>query len=508
MNPTKRIIVNTIAQYVKAIINIGLSLYSTRLVLEALDVDNYGIYSLVAGVVGILGYLTNALVVTTQRYLSFYHGAGEIHNVRKMFANSLLLHLAIGALIGLILFCIKSFVMHELNIETARLQAAMFVFDITVLMLIITILTSPFKALLVARENIVYISIVEVFDGVLRLLLAFSLFFIGTDKLIVYAIGMGIILAINFVAYVAYVLLCYEESHFKLRKETFDMESQKKLLGFAGWTTYGMISTVCQTQGTSIALNHFFGTAINAAYGLASQVNGAIRFVSTSVLNAMNPQIMKEEGNGDRQRMLALAGKESKFSTALMMILAIPMMAEMPAILEFWLKSVPQYTCLFCRALLLAFLIDQFTLGLHAANQATGVIRTYSLLMFTPKILYVFVAWAMLSYGCEVSTVMLLYVFVELAVAIGRIPFLHYTADLNVSQFMHSVIYPLIPLGLVVSVACLLMIGILPATPLRFLISIPVAIAIGILVFWRRTLTTEERSYVNNIIRSRLCNRQ
>lgn len=502
MEPAKRVIVNTAAQYVKALTNICLSLYSTRLVLDVLNIDDYGIYALVAGVVGVLGYLTNALVVTTQRYLSYYHGVGDLPYVRKVFANSLLLHMGIGLLFALALFALKSFLMSPLKIDPARLQVAMYVYDITVLMLVVTVLSSPFKALLIARENIVYISVVEVFDGVLRLLLAIGLFFVNMDKLIAYAIGMGIILLINFLVYVVFVLIFYEESHFKLTRATLDKQCMAKLTGFAGWTTYGMLSTMCQTQGTAIVLNTFFGTAINAAYDLAMRVNGAARFVSTSVLNAMNPQIMKEEGGGNREKMLQLASKESKFSTALMTIVAIPIMMEMPAILDFWLKTVPDQTVMFCRALLLAFVIDQLTLGLHAANQATGAIRTYSLLMYTPKVLIVPIAWVMLSLGCTTLHVMWLYVGIELMVALLRIPFMTLTAHLDYKVYLRSVFLPLIPLALVSLVVCWCIIT-LTDIHYRFFITLMVAGLCGAVTFLKVTLTEGEKAYLKSMIKLR-----
>ena len=506
MNPTKRIIINTLAQYTRAILNIGLSLYSTRLVLEALNVDDYGIYSLVAGVVGILGYLTNALVVTTQRYLSFYHGAGDIEKVRRVFANSLFIHIIVALLFGLILFALRGLIMNgsTLNITASRLQAATYVYDITVLMLLVTIIISPFKALLIARENIVYISIVEVADGVMRLLLALTLLVIGGDKLIAYAIGMGGILVINLIAFMAYVFVKYKESRFTISRSTLDKPIIGKLLGFAGWTTYGMASTICQQQGLSVVLNHFFGTAINAAFGLASQVNGAVRFVSTSILNAMNPQIMKAEGNGDRQQMLRLAGKESKFSTALMMVLAVPIIIEMPDILDFWLrnKNVPEHTCLFCRAMLLAFLIDQTTLGLHAANQATGIIRNYSLLMYTPKILIVPISWAMLACGMSVDSVMMLFVTIELAVAIARIPFLQITAGLSIRTYLREVLLPLLPQ---LAVACItsLALSALLHFRLHSLVTLPVSIAFSLVALWAFTLDRDERAFAKRLITSR-----
>ena len=423
MEPAKRIIVNTIAQYTKAVVNICLSLYSTRLILDALNISDYGIYSVIAGVIGILGYLTNSLVVTTQRYLSYHYGSNDTERVKKIFASSLFIHIIIGLAFLLIFVAAKSLLIEQfLNIDKVRAEAAGIVYIITVLMLITTLATTPFKALLIARENIVYISVVEIFDGILKFALALTLMSVGLDKLIFYATGMFVILLINLALYIIYCTINYEECCLTINAKTIDKSCIKQITGFAGWSTFGMLAGMCQTQGTAIVLNKFFGTVMNAAFGIASQVNGAVRFVSTSLLNAMNPQIMKAEGAGDRQKMLDLAGKESKFSSALMMIISIPIIVETPAILAFWLKDVPPHTVLFCRTLMIAFIIDQLTLGLHAANQATGRIRLYSILTTVPKIMLIPIMWAVFSYGYSASAAMMFYVAIELAVSIFRIP--------------------------------------------------------------------------------------
>lgn len=503
MDASKRIIVNTIAQYSKSIINICLSLYSTRLVLAALDIDDYGIYNVVGGVVGILGYLTNSLVVTTQRYLSFYQGAGDTEKVKQVFANSLLIHLAFGLAICLILVFLQNLlVYHFLNMDPARLTAAGAVYIAMVIMLFGTIMTSPFKAMLIAHENIVYISVVEVVDGVLKLLLAISLFVIGLDKLIFYAIGMTCVVLFNLMAYIVYSYLKYDESHIHWTKNTYDKQITTQLLGFAGWTTYGMLAGMCQTQGLSIVFNKFFGTALNAAFGIGSQVNGAVRFVSTSILNAMNPQIMKAEGTGDRSKMLALAGKESKFSTALMLIISIPVIIEMPAILDFWLKKVPANASMFCRALMIAFIVDQLTLGLHAANQATGKLKYYSLLTYTPKIFLVPIAWLVFMEGYDVTVMMSIYVLTEFLVSMSRIPFMKYSANLNIREYIRNVIFPLLPLAVINTMAsyCIVLCF---DFKYRFLLTAVIGVLFGILTMFVFTISKTERTFILGLVKKK-----
>lgn len=506
MDSAKRVIANTAAQYTKAIANICLSLYSTRLVLGALDVSDYGVYSVVAGIVGMLGYLTNALVTTTQRYLSFYHGKGDMLYVRKIFFNSLVLHVGIGLVFLFLLLCLESVIFsHFLNIDSDRLVAAKYVFRITVVMLMLTIVTAPFKSLLIARENIIYISIVEICDGILKVILALILLMTSMDKLVFYAVGMFLVLTINFAAYVVYCFFQYEESRVLGRHNCLlDKNCIKGITGFAGWTTFGMLAGVCQMQGSALVLNNFFGTVMNAAYGIAMQINGAVKFVSTSVLNAMNPQIMKAEGVGDRQKMLELSEKESKFSTSLMMILAIPIMVEMPELLAVWLKTVPEHTVMFSRALMIAFIIDQTTLGLHAANQATGHIRFYTIYTTIPKILIVPIMWGVLFAGWPVVVSMCFYVGIEALVACFRIPYMSYSASLNIWHYLKSVILPLVPLSIVICIASFTLKGLL-AFKYSFLVSLPLACGIGLVAFWYCTLNQKERQYTAHLINSKLC---
>lgn len=504
MGPVKRIIVNTVCQYAKSLVNICLSLYSTRLILEALSVSDYGVYSVVGGVVAMLGFMTNALIITTQRYISYHHN--DLAYVSKLFSNSLFLHFLIGASLGIILFLPESWLINNvLNIGATRLGAASHVYEISVFMLFLTIVTAPFKALFIARENIVYISIVEVFDGLLKLSLAILLMYVPADKLLCYACGMALILVVNFLAFVVYAVLRFEECHIVVRKKDLDRECMARLTGFAGWMTYGMGAVAARNQGIAVILNHFLGTIVNAAYGIAFQVYAAVSFVSTSILNAMNPQIMKSEGEHDRRKTLFLAERESKYSTTLLALVAIPMLVEMPAVLALWLKDYPEGTVLFCRSVLIASLLDQLTYGLQTANQALGKVRDYTLLIYTPKLLTPVGVWLLLVNGYGIRHVMWLYISVELAMAMVRLPFMKYTAGLSIRHYFSHVVLPLLPLCIVlcgVSWIC----GRYGMSGYWIVVNILVSILAGGAAVWFFTLESKEREFVRVFIKSRWVN--
>lgn len=502
MEPAKRIIVNTTAQYVKALVNICLSLYSTRLILDALNISDYGIFSVVAGTVSMLGFITNALVITTQRYISFHFGRKELSYVKKIFTNSFLLHIVFGLFLALLLICLKPWLFSGvLNIDPERIEVAGQVYIITVFMLITTIVAAPFKALFIARENIVYIAVIEVCDGILRLLMALGLAYVTIDKLQVYAFMMASIQVLNLMAYSIYAFYRFPECSL-LQTKDISSQTMKQLIGFAGWTTFAAGTVAARTQGIAIIFNHFMGTVVNAAYGVAAQVNNACLFVCTSVINAMNPQIMKAEGEGDREHMLRLAGQESKYSAILLSIVSIPLLLELPAVLSVWLKEVPPMTVMFCTFILVTCLADLYTTGLHTANQAQGHIRAFTLLTYIPKLLNIPIAWFLISSGHSAKAVMWSILIIEILVSIIRIPYLQCTAGLNVKYYIRQTILPQLPL-----VATLLSVS-WCCTQLwdfqfRFLITIPLSISAGLAVAWHLSLTEDERSFIVRLYREK-----
>lgn len=502
MDSEKRIIVNTVLQYVKAIITTCLSLYSTRIILNALDVDDFGVYSVIAGVVAMLGFITNALIITTQRFLSYYSSKKDTTQLRKLFVNSLFIHVVFGLLISLVLLLLKDVLFDSiLNINSARRPVAEIVYVITIGMLLATILTSPFKALFIAHEKIVFIAIVEIIDSVVKLLLAFGLAYVSFDRLLAYAWMMGLIVALNLIVFSAYALYRFPECQILFRRKDLSKTYIKMITGFAGWTTYGMGCVAARNQGIAVVLNHFWGTAINAAYGIAYQINGAISFLVTSILNAMNPQLMQAEGKGDRKKMLDMAARQSKFSVTILAVVIIPLIAEMPAILNIWLKEVPVQTDMFCRFILLAFLFDQITLGLSSANQAIGNIRVFTLLTYTPKLIYVAIAWLMFKHGLSIRSVMVLYVVVELVVALARIPYMHFKTGLSIWGYIRDVIVPTTLHCIVIGVICYVCTTYLHFH-MRFLLTILFSALFGIAAGWLLVMNKEEKSFATILIKN------
>lgn len=496
-----RVIVNTIAQYARTAINLLLSLYSTRLILLALGLDDYGIYTLVAGVISILSFVVNALVVTTQRYLSFHSSSNDTQLMKEVFNNSLLIHIGIG-IIGALVIELLGIPLFDgyFNISADRLFAAKSVYHCVTAMLLFSFVTSPYRALLISHENIIYISIVDVLDGFLKLAIAILLTYTNGDKLIIYALLLSAIQLLNLIAFFIYDKIKYEECIFPTIKG-FNLQYIKDITSFAGWTIYSIGCITGRTQGISVIINKFYSVAVNAAYGVALQVNGALMFLSQSILNAMNPQIMKSEGAGDRKRMLFLSEVESKSCYFLMALVLIPMIVEMPKVLELWLKTVPDYSVVFCRGILIASLVDQLTVGLGSANQAIGDIKWYSIFVNTIKLLTIIpIIISLKFFSDRIELIMVFYIMFEFICAFVRLPFLSRTSGLSIKEFIINVnVREIIPTLIMVLTA--VSINHMINAKWGILANIIISSMAGCFAIYATGLTQVEKELFNNIIR-------
>ena len=496
MTPSTRIVVNTIAQYVRTIINALLMLYATRLILDTLGDIDYGIYALVAGVVSMLAFITNAMTVTTQRYMSFYQGTKDMRKMKVVFGNSLLLHLGLGIVIGLCLLAITPLLFDGfLNIPAERIDAARHVYYIVIVLLLCAFMASPYKALLVSHENIVYTSVVEVLDGVMKVVLVILLADSSYDKLTGYAYLMLAVQVFNFLALSVYSYVKYEECivpGFRM----LDGKIIREISSFAVWTIYSVGCITGRTQGIAVCLNKWFGAAINTAYGLAFQVSGIVNVVSSSMLNAVNPQIVRAEGEQNRRKMLQLSTRACKWSYLLLATVAIPAMYEMPSLLSLWLKEVPENATLFCRMVLLASLIDATTRSLGTANQAVGRIRNYSIIINSLKLLALPAALLCLACSLPLVWVAVCYVASELICSVFRIPFLHATAGLDMAGFIRQVYLKIIIPTAVIILFCSIYTNI--DIPYRWVTTFIVAAAISLVMVYTCALEADERQFIKD----------
>lgn len=439
MRSSTRLVVNTSAQYARTIVNLILSLYSTRLILHALGVADYGIFTLIAGVVSMLAFMTNAMVTTTQRFMSYHQTKSSLEEQKRVFGCSVQMHILFSFGILLILEIIGLFLFDGfLNIAQERVSAAKIVYQCAITMIILSFISAPFKALLISYENLVYTSIIDVLDGVLKVGIAILLTHLNSDKLVLYGYLMIGVYLVNFLSFVIYDFKRYPTCVFP-KLQYFNKDYLKSMGSFVVWQLYSTGCIIGRTQGIALVLNRFFGTVVNAAFGIALQVSGAISFISSALVTAINPQIIKAEGGGDRHKMFELAEIASKYSFLLLAMVVVPIIFVLPEVLKLWLGEVPTDSVLFCRVILIAALLDQVTYGLGTANAAIGNIKPYSLTVNTIKVLTVPALLILLLIGVEIKIAIWIYAIFELVCALTRLPFLKYNGGLNIHEYVKNV---------------------------------------------------------------------
>ena len=502
MNPSSRVIVNTTAQYIKTFVNVILTLYSTRLILQVLGIDDFGIYTLLAGVISMLSFATNALATTTQRFLSYYQGRSSIEEQKNIFANSFYIHILLGTTTFVVLIMLTPYLFNGfLNIPENRLHASMVTYVIVIAILLASFFSSPFRAIIISHENIVYLTILDIIDGVLKVVLAIALSHITYDKLIGYALFLFGIQIFNLFAIGFYALYKYNECILpNIRRVNRRYISQ--ISSFAGWTIYSIGCVIGRTQGIAILLNKFFGAMINAAYGLGFQISGYVNFMSESLLNAIRPQLMRAEGENNRNRMLLLAEISSKYSFFLLSCLAIPCVVEMETLLSIWLKEVPNYSVLFCRMVLIASIADSTTCGLWVANQAIGNVKQYSIVVNTTKLATFPVSYFLIWMGCPIYTIAVCFVFFEFLCAILRIPFLAKTGNLNWKIFLVNV-FGRVAIPLVVLIMALTILCYINSGPYRIIFTFTIPNIIYFFAIFLFGMSKEEKKFIANFINNR-----
>ena len=372
-NSNKRIAINTVILYAKLIITIVVSFVTSRLVLQALGASDYGLYNVVGGIVSMLNILGTSMVATSYRYMAVEIGKKDAGNPNKIFNTILFIHLVISVLLLLLGETLGVYYVNNyLNVAVDKLPDALFVLRLSLLTAAFAVITVPSNGLIIAREKFLFTSIVETISAVLKIILIVSLIHMDGNKLRIYALFLAICQL--------FIPLCYQVYCRIKDKETIkwsfnrNWQDYKSVISFTGWILLGAVAVIGQTQGAAIIINHFFGTVLNAAFGLATQVHAAIGQFTGTLRQAFIPQIMKNQ-ESNAERSLNLVYNISRYSYLMMNILAIPLMLNMRELLVIWLGDPPEYTEIFINYLLINGMIGNLKAGFDASIQATGKIR-------------------------------------------------------------------------------------------------------------------------------------
>ncbi len=374
----KRIAKNTLMLYFRMLLLMFISLYTSRVALNALGVENYGIYSVVGGIVVVFSFLNAAMVSATQRFLNFEMGRGDAESIRRVFNTAQIIHLMVS---GVVLVLAETlglwFLNTYMNISPERMVAANWVFQFSVVTFIVNVISLPYNATIIAHERMSAFAYISIYEAVAKLAIALSISLISSDKLIAYGLMIMLVQVSVRVIYSVYCGHYFAECrHFAW---SFDKPLLKSMLSFSSWVIVGSIVSIIQTQGTAIIINIFFGATVNAAQGIASKVNVTVNQFVTNFMTAMNPQVVKSYASKNLKQMHQLVFRGCRFAFYLLSFFVIPIILEAPTILKIWLKIVPEYTVIFVRIVLFISLVNCFASPLAASQGATGKVKVYQL---------------------------------------------------------------------------------------------------------------------------------
>lgn len=431
-----RLAKNTMFLYFRMIFIMAVTLYTSRVVLRVLGVEDFGIFNVVAGVVAMFGFLNSSMSATTQRFISYSLGKGDA-NLNKVFSTCVLTH----ALIALgVLVLVESvglwFLYNKMIIPEVRMDAAFWVFQFSALSTVVTVMSIPFNADIIAHEKMsafAYISIVEV---CLKLLIVFLLDVGNIDKLVLYGFLLLLVQCGIFLTYMGYCLRHFKESRFRF---VYEKKLFSEVFSFAGWNLWGYLASILYTQGLNILLNVFFGPVVNAARGLANQVDGAIRLFASNFQMAINPQIVKTYAAKDLESMHKLVFRSSKFSFFLLLALSLPVMIEAPVILRLWLSTVPDWTASFLRLMLVVVIVDSVANPLMTSAAATGRIKLYQSVLGGIQLLIVPVAYVVLRMGGEPNSVFVVHICICLIAFAVRLFIVRGMIGLSIKKYLMEV---------------------------------------------------------------------
>ena len=500
MTTSERIFKNTVFLYVKMGITVFISLYTTRLILNALGASDFGIFGVVGGVITMLGFLNGAMANATQRFMSYSQGQGNQDRQRYIFNNSLVLHWGIAIIVGLLLeLAALLFFNGILNIEPSRIEAAKWIYHFMVISTIFTIVSVPYDAAINAHENMLYYSIVGILESILKLVIALYVVYTFYDKLITYGLLMAVLAIFLLIIKQLYCQSKYTECKIRI-KGYISKDVIKELTGFAGWNFIGTAGTLLGNCGGNVVVNHFFGTSINAAQNVGAQLRGQMLTFSNNMLKALTPVIVKKEGAGDHQAMLKFSLTGSKLSFLIFALFAIPFIVETPFILKVWLKNVPGWAVCFSRFQMIIALMEQLTITLGTTISATGKIKEINVFSSIARLVPLFLYVLIFALGAQPYWQ---YVIILLNFGLIINGFTIYQCKkhcgLSVNLFCKTVLYPCCFCSIVS-----FMIGIIPTLLynegwLRLILSISLIFVVYLLLAYFIGLNSEEKKMISNL---------
>lgn len=434
----KRLIKNSIFLYLRMFIVMAVSLYISRLVLEALGVEDYGIYNVVGSVVTMLVFLNVAMTTSTQRFLSVELGKGDYENLGRAFSVSLVIHIIIAIIVVILCETVGLwFLYNKMVIPETRISAAFWTLQLSLFTTFISILSVPYNALIISHEKMNAFAFISIMDVFLKLFICYVLYLFDGDRLILYASLMTLIQFFDITLYWGYSRKHFEESKFKLYKKS---PYYWKMLSFASWILLPQFAYVCNTSGQNLLLNTFFSPVINAARGIAVQVNSAVKQFSSNFQMAVSPQITKSYAAGDYGRTYMLIINSSRFSIYLLFLCSLPIILKVDAILSIWLVKVPEYAPVFIQLTLVDGIAHSLFTPIDMAVNAHGKMKVPGIVNGVLMILVLPISYLCLLAGYNPTSVFIVQLIMTYVILAVRLKIANHYCGLSITTYVKSVI--------------------------------------------------------------------
>lgn len=496
----KRIAKNTIALYIRTLITLAVGLFTSRVVLNVLGVDNFGIYNVVGGVVGMFNIATTSLSQSISRYLTFELGRNNKERLRVIFCTSVNIQILMSLVIVILAEAIGVwFLNNKMNIPLERLNAANWVFQFSILAFIVNLISVPYNAALIAHEKMKAFAYVSILEALMKLVIAYLLYVSFMDKLITYAFLLLMVSVIIRIVYGQYCKRNFEECKYSfiINKKLFSDMSK-----FAGWNFLASTAYIFNTQGVNIISNMFFGVAINAARGIATQVDGITRNFVCNFTTAIRPQIVKSYSVGNTKYMNRLVCSGAKYSYFLMLFFALPFMFEAETILQVWLKLVPDHSPTFIRLTMIVSLVWLLGDTMYTSIMAIGKLKKYMIYETCITCLVFPVSYFAFYVKMSPDSAYIIYAFAYMLLLLLRLWYLKRVEHFPIGFFLKAVIYPVVLSSLVACIApltykCFFYDG----SIVSFIISICVCVCSFIISVFFFGLSYEERVLIISKIR-------
>lgn len=499
----KRIAKNTVFLYLRMLFLMIITLYTSRVILYSLGVVDYGVHNAVAGFVSMFQMVSHTMSGGISRFITFSLGQGDRERTKRVFSNAFFIQAGLSVLLFVVceIFFVW-FVNNKMTIPPERLGAANVVLHISMVNFILSLFRTPYDACIVAHEKMSTYAYLGIFEGLAGLVTAMVVKYSSTDRLILYS-SMHLIIAITILMmYAVYSRRHFYESHFVWAP---DKKLIGEMLGFSGWNFFGVMTGVMRGQGINMLLNVYCGPAVNAARGLALQVDKAVTKFASNFMTAVRPQITKNYAVGNRAEYERLTMTSSKLAFLLLMMFNIPIIANTQYILDLWLVKVPGHTCLFCQLILVSAMINTLSTPLVTLLLATGKIRKYQLVVGMCTLLNFPIAWILLYLGFPPESTVCTIIFISFISLMLRVYFLHEMVQFPVIKYLKNVVLLcFVSWGLATIVPLLLNMLVTTDSVLILVLKVLVIEVSSLFIIYYIGLTSAERNFLISIVKSKL----